>query len=117
MEDCETNDCRKEKRGCKGCYYDKSEGNMSYKNIDKDIEILKKLKTEKDIETGYKTYLLDTEQQQAIENVLSELETYKKMVKKMCKDLIFMGTNDELTVEELEKAYREYIEKEVEKDE
>ena len=21
--DCETNDCEKEKRGCKGCYYDK----------------------------------------------------------------------------------------------
>lgn len=21
--DCETNDCRKEKRGCKGCYYNK----------------------------------------------------------------------------------------------
>lgn len=25
MEDCETNDCRKEKRGCKGCYYDEKE--------------------------------------------------------------------------------------------
>ena len=22
MKDCETNDCRKEKRGCKGCYYE-----------------------------------------------------------------------------------------------
>lgn len=28
--DCETNDCRKEKLGCKGCYYED-------KNIDKDI--------------------------------------------------------------------------------
>ena len=25
MPDCETNDCRKEKRGCKGCYYNESE--------------------------------------------------------------------------------------------
>lgn len=25
MEDCETNDCRKEKRGCKGCFYDEKE--------------------------------------------------------------------------------------------
>ena len=23
--ECETNDCRKEKRGCKGCYYHKEE--------------------------------------------------------------------------------------------
>lgn len=22
---CETNDCRKEKRGCKGCYYEDTE--------------------------------------------------------------------------------------------
>lgn len=25
---CETNDCRKEKRGCKGCYYNKSADEM-----------------------------------------------------------------------------------------
>ena len=26
--ECETNDCRKEKRGCKGCYYNKTADEM-----------------------------------------------------------------------------------------
>ena len=33
--DCETNDCRKEKRGCKGCYYDeKEEKKCEYCSVD-----------------------------------------------------------------------------------
>lgn len=35
MKDCETNDCRKEKMGCNGCYYDK------------DAEIIEELKNKK----------------------------------------------------------------------
>jgi hypothetical protein len=79
MQDCETNDCRKEKRGCKGCYYEN-------KNIDKDREIVKEAV---DVLTGKATSVkLDFEgTAQAIENVLSELETYKKIAEKLAGEL------------------------------
>ena len=44
-----------------------------------------------------------------IRKLEQELETHKKMTKQMCKDLIFMGTNDKATVEELEESYRKYV--------
>ena len=31
--ECETNECQKEKRGCKGCYYNKEE---NIKEVEKD---------------------------------------------------------------------------------
>lgn len=68
MEDCETNDCRKEKRGCKGCYYEN-------KNIDKDIEILKEHIKELDEEKVLYGGFLS--RKQAISNVLTQLNTNK----------------------------------------
>ena len=38
MQDCETNDCRKEKRGCEGCYYNKE---SLIKDIDRALENFK----------------------------------------------------------------------------
>ena len=136
--DCETNDCRKEKRGCKGCYYNESEENMSDKNIDKDIEMLKEAV---DVLTGNATSIkLDFEgTAQAIENVLSELEkqknfvehlgwngerlqdllnksdkeleTYKKMVEKLA-DIVALNT---VPKEECNQCIIDWARKEVEK--
>lgn len=35
--DCETNDCRKEKRGCKGCYY---EERKRINDLEKTLQVL-----------------------------------------------------------------------------
>lgn len=43
MQDCETNDCRKEKRGCEGCYYNKE---SLIKDIDKALRNFKNEKVE-----------------------------------------------------------------------
>ena len=95
--DCETNDCRKEKRGCKGCFYDK--------NFDNSYDYILKLNTREElIENGLK--LLDElEEYQSINNCQKqsidtlnfnirnlqkelankdkELETYKKIAEKL----------------------------------
>lgn len=86
MKDCETNDCRKEKRGCKGCYYEE--------NIDKDIEIFRSKNDiylsemqsinflkEMELNCYTKTTYIDVyrhHKAKAIENVLSELEELRK---------------------------------------
>lgn len=84
---CETNDCQREKRGCKGCAYE----NMN--NIDKDIENINKyieLVLDKNycdcnelnvISTG--SYCDGSKNvAQSMKNVLSELETYKKIAER-----------------------------------
>jgi hypothetical protein len=77
MEDCETNDCRKEKRGCKGCYYDK--------NIDEDIRITKGLYNERHFwlknslnlkaNIGYPIEKIEKENQ-SLKNVIDLLDRY-----------------------------------------
>lgn len=62
--DCETNDCRKEKRGCKGCYYDK--------NFDNSYDYILKLNTREEL-IEHSLKLLDE-----LENKDKKLEEYRK---------------------------------------
>ena len=92
--DCETNDCRKEKRGCKGCYYDK--------NFDNSYDYILKLNTREElIENGLKLLgelenkdeeievsdQLIERQNLEIDNLKSELEIKDKMIDKMAEYL------------------------------
>ena len=122
MPDCETNDCRKEKRGCKGCFYDK--------NFDNSYDYILKLNTREElIENGLK--LLDElEEYQSINNCQKqsidtlnfnirnlqkelankdkELETYKKIAEKLAEELskhIWLNDKDAIL-----KIYREKVE-------
>ena len=120
--DCETNDCRKEKMGCKGCFYDK--------NFDNSYDYILKLNTREElIENGLK--LLDElEEYQSINNCQKqsidtlnfnirnlqkelankdkELETYKKIAEKLAEELskhIWLNDKDAIL-----KIYREKVE-------
>ena len=92
--DCETNDCRKEKRGCKGCFYDK--------NFDNSYDYILKLNTREElIENGLKLLgelenkdeeievsdQLIERQNLEIDNLKSELEIKDKMIDYMAEYL------------------------------
>lgn len=90
---CETDDCRREKRGCKGCYYDEGKEN-----------------TLSELETNKK----------AVDNLLvknaelkQELETYKKIAEKLAEYSIDIENYTPPTIAEL----IDWTRKEVEKDE
>ena len=63
MQDCETNDCRKEKRGCKGCFYNVRKAkriiyNKNYNDWNNELEY--KLQNVR-IHGEYKnTYIIDS---------------------------------------------------------
>jgi hypothetical protein len=72
---CETNDCRREKRGCKGCYYDE---------LQKDL--IEHEKTSFEFQELYiKTNL--------------ELKTYKKIAEKLAEEYIALESRLDETVE------------------
>ena len=82
--------------------------------IDKDIERVKEIITHKDdydVCFGYriaKPYSVSAEEIQAISNVLSELETYKKIAEKLAEELskhIWLNDKDAII-----KIYREKVE-------
>ena len=73
---CETNDCRKEKRGCKGCYYENNE----LKAITTQYNAFKG-----DLPDNTKIIFADSEyfQNGIFKDKLEELETYKKIAEKL----------------------------------
>lgn len=90
-------------------------------NIDKDIEILKeylepRLKNLYNCEFGYE--VIRGKQLEAMSNVLSELETYKKIAKRLAKEILSIHHPmfNMVTVNNIE-ALIEGARKEVEKDE
>lgn len=65
MQDCETNDCRKEKMGCKGCFYENGvtinvNVNSREELLKWGCELLEKINNLKEYATWHRKHLTET---------------------------------------------------------